>query len=240
MTPKRRKFMEKAVQEILDGKAVGDLMRHMEEDLYKEIIKAYIGEDLDPESEFAKAARDKASQRAAVVVAGAVRNQVGVILEHIEIPLMDDGKRLGEIVFDLMEPYGGLDKSQAKKIAELERYYKSKTEGTIGKHREQLLKANEKYRGERIGKILDEEVFHVNKAGAYATAADLGFVAKRSIHANDALVCPICIENAAVGWIPIDSEYPSMELNPPFHPNCRCDEVYADGAALKAEQEAAA
>jgi len=102
------------------------------------------------------------------------------------------------------------------------------------------LKANEKYRGERIGKILDEEVFHVNKAGAYATAADLGFVAKRSIHANDALVCPVCIENAAVGWIPIDSEYPSGELNPPFHPHCRCDEVYADEATLRAEQEAAA
>lgn len=34
--------------------------------------------------------------------------------------------------------------------------------------------------------------------------------------------CELCEENAAAGIIPLDAEFPSGDLNPPGHPNCRC------------------
>jgi hypothetical protein len=38
-------------------------------------------------------------------------------------------------------------------------------------------------------------------------------------------ICEICLEAAAEGFIPIDSTYSNGADTPPFHPNCRCDEV---------------
>lgn len=238
MTPARRKLLDKALEDILNSDRILDLQQRMEESMFQEIVKVNITEEIDEGSDFVKHARDSARQRASLVVAGAVRNQLAVILEHIEIPLEADGQRLGEIVVDIMEPYKGLNKTQAKKMAELERYYRTKEAGDIGKYRGKLLDVNARLKGERIGKIIEEEAFHADKAGAYATASDLGFKAKRSIHSGDMLVCPVCIENAGVGWIPIDDTYPSGEIAPPFHPNCRCDEVYAKEDVLQ-EQGAA-
>lgn len=34
--------------------------------------------------------------------------------------------------------------------------------------------------------------------------------------------CPICIENGEAGWIPYESEFPSGDEAPLFHPTCRC------------------
>jgi len=34
--------------------------------------------------------------------------------------------------------------------------------------------------------------------------------------------CPICEENGNAGVIPIDKPFPSGDMRPPFHPNCRC------------------
>jgi SPP1 gp7 family putative phage head morphogenesis protein len=34
--------------------------------------------------------------------------------------------------------------------------------------------------------------------------------------------CPICEENAAAGPIGIDETFPSGDIRPPAHPNCRC------------------
>ena len=34
--------------------------------------------------------------------------------------------------------------------------------------------------------------------------------------------CPICEENGNTGVIPIDKPFPSGDMRPPAHPNCRC------------------
>lgn len=34
--------------------------------------------------------------------------------------------------------------------------------------------------------------------------------------------CPVCVDNAADDPLPVDEEYDSGDLYPPFHPNCRC------------------
>jgi len=34
--------------------------------------------------------------------------------------------------------------------------------------------------------------------------------------------CPICEENGNAGVIPIDKPFPSGDIRPPAHPNCRC------------------
>ena len=34
--------------------------------------------------------------------------------------------------------------------------------------------------------------------------------------------CPICEENGNAGVIPIDKAFPSGDMRPPAHPNCRC------------------
>lgn len=34
--------------------------------------------------------------------------------------------------------------------------------------------------------------------------------------------CPICEENGNAGVIPIDRPFPSGDMRPPAHPNCRC------------------
>lgn len=40
--------------------------------------------------------------------------------------------------------------------------------------------------------------------------------------APDERVCPVCRRNADTGAIPTSSLFPSGELDPPAHPNCRC------------------
>lgn len=39
---------------------------------------------------------------------------------------------------------------------------------------------------------------------------------------TDAAPCPICIENALAGQIPIDDDFPSGDDQPGAHPNCLC------------------
>lgn len=38
--------------------------------------------------------------------------------------------------------------------------------------------------------------------------------------------CDICEDNAAVGPIRMDDEFPSGDMGPPFHPNCACALAY--------------
>ena len=38
-------------------------------------------------------------------------------------------------------------------------------------------------------------------------------------------VCPVCLANAAQGWIPIHDVFQSGDFHPPAHPHCRCDIV---------------
>lgn len=50
-------------------------------------------------------------------------------------------------------------------------------------------------------------------------AKDMKVTGKECIVADP---CPICEENGNAGVIPIDKPFPSGDMRPPFHPNCRC------------------
>jgi len=50
-------------------------------------------------------------------------------------------------------------------------------------------------------------------------AKDIGVTGKEWIVTDP---CPICEENGNVGVIPIDKPFPSGDMRPPAHPNCRC------------------
>jgi len=50
-------------------------------------------------------------------------------------------------------------------------------------------------------------------------AKDMKVTGKECVVADP---CPICEENGNAGVIPIDKPFPSGDMRPPFHPNCRC------------------
>jgi precorrin-6B methylase 1 len=56
-------------------------------------------------------------------------------------------------------------------------------------------------------------------AGARATIAVLVY---EKIWLTAGAPCEICDENALAGWIPMDEEFPSGDLEPQAHPNCNC------------------
>ena len=50
-------------------------------------------------------------------------------------------------------------------------------------------------------------------------AKDMGVTGKEWVVTDP---CPICDENGNAGAIPIDKPFPSGDMRPPAHPNCRC------------------
>lgn len=77
---------------------------------------------------------------------------------------------------------------------------------------------------ERAEVIAMTEIASANSEGAlagYREAADIGVTVRKSwLMLEDA--CPICEENADNGIIELDEEFPSGDMTPPGHPNCRC------------------
>jgi phage gp29-like protein len=55
---------------------------------------------------------------------------------------------------------------------------------------------------------------------------EVGLMCKRNEDMGDAKVCQACKEISAEGWIPVDEEFLGYSMNPPHHPNCRCDVDY--------------
>lgn len=77
---------------------------------------------------------------------------------------------------------------------------------------------------ERADLIAMTEVAAANSYGAlagYEEAESMGITVRKSwLMLEDA--CDICQENADAGVIDLDEEFPSGDLAPPGHPNCRC------------------
>lgn len=77
-------------------------------------------------------------------------------------------------------------------------------------------------RAERIART---EMAFADVEGNVAAYKEAGVELKQWITANDELVSDDCRVNAAAGPIPINSAFPSGAVNPPEHPNCRCDVI---------------
>jgi Phage Mu protein F like protein len=79
----------------------------------------------------------------------------------------------------------------------------------------------------RAQMIANTEVSRAQAGGTYSVWEQTGVVqAVRWQNSNLPGVCADCIENAEAGEVPFGKPFPSGELYPPAHPNCRCV-VYA-------------
>lgn len=80
------------------------------------------------------------------------------------------------------------------------------------------------FSSERADLIAMTEIAQANSEGAldgYREAADIGVKVQKSwLMLEDA--CDVCQENADEGAIDLEEEFPSGDMTPPGHPNCRC------------------
>lgn len=88
----------------------------------------------------------------------------------------------------------------------------------------QALEDNYAFSGERAELIAATEVTNANSMGslaAFEEAQTLGIQIRKSwLILMDA--CAICTENADAGQIPLEMPFPSGDMAPGAHPNCRC------------------
>lgn len=87
-----------------------------------------------------------------------------------------------------------------------------------------ILEENYAFSEERADLIASTEITTANSMGAlssYEEAQDAGVNVKKSwLILEDA--CDVCQENADAGAIDLDEEFPSGDMTPGAHPNCRC------------------
>lgn len=86
------------------------------------------------------------------------------------------------------------------------------------------LRSSYAFSAERAQTIAETEIARANSYGAldgYNKAIEAGVtVMKTWLRLEDA--CPVCQANEEAGEIGIDEAFPSGDLAPPAHPNCRC------------------
>lgn len=86
------------------------------------------------------------------------------------------------------------------------------------------------WEGSRADTIAENEVsisYHQGMADVASGLAEQGVVVeKRWSDQPDA--CPICVENASLGWVPIDQQFPSGQSEAPGHIWCRCSMEYRE------------
>lgn len=82
---------------------------------------------------------------------------------------------------------------------------------------------------QRSESIAEYEVSNAYHNGMSDTADGYAMSTGASVEKQwsaDPDACPICEENAELGWVPIDQSFPSGVDEPPQHPNCRCSIEY--------------
>lgn len=90
---------------------------------------------------------------------------------------------------------------------------------------------SEIFSDERAWRIAATEITNAFTTSGRLAAKEEGMVEKRSLSVHDHLVCEICAQDEATGWIPIDDPYPfsyggATVFGPAFHVSCRCGEAY--------------
>jgi len=87
-----------------------------------------------------------------------------------------------------------------------------------------ILEENYAFSEERATLIAATEITSANSMGAlasYEVAEEMGVPVKKSWLTTEG-ACGICHENESAGAIPLDEEFPSGDMAPGAHPNCRC------------------
>lgn len=80
---------------------------------------------------------------------------------------------------------------------------------------------------ERAELIARTEVRNAVGAGALAGAQRVGMKIKKWFTTDNDNACPLCLENAAAGWIPINQAFPAGAEAPLQHPRCQCSASYS-------------
>jgi hypothetical protein len=92
--------------------------------------------------------------------------------------------------------------------------------------REQLaesLRIAHAFSHERADLIAVTEIGNATSGGLYAGYQLAGMQEKRWLLSNDDNVCPVCVANAAQGYIPMNDAFQSGDMQPLAHPHCQCD-----------------
>jgi SPP1 gp7 family putative phage head morphogenesis protein len=84
------------------------------------------------------------------------------------------------------------------------------------------LKDNYAFSDARAETIARTEMAFADVSASEAVYREAGADKKKWLLADEEY-CDICALNAAAGAIPFDDPFPSGEMMPPEHPNCRCD-----------------
>lgn len=121
----------------------------------------------------------------------------------------------------------GLD---AQRAGTLEKYKQNLiAQGIEGEELQRKLdRMREKLLRDRRETIARTEQRLATEQGMLDRAQNSGKKYKHAISAQDERVSDICEENQAAGWIPIDEAFPSGDMAPTFHPNCRCTLAYKE------------
>ena len=137
---------------------------------------------------------------------------------------IEAGQAFDKLAGQLSE-IAGLDKARA---------------GTLTKYKDSLIKQGiaepelsekvermrAKLLSERRKTIAQTEQRFATSEGAANIAAERGAQYKVWITAGDDRVSDMDEENEAAGWIKFDEPFPSGDMQPPSHPNCRCTVAY--------------
>ena len=165
-------------------------------------------------------------------LAQAELNKIGqIVAENIAA-----GKNPRDIIGTLRGVVTDLDAPRAKRLDKFAQYVESldlpadRKSAMIERQKQKLLR-------DRTETIARTEQRFATSEGNLLEAESRGARFKVAISARDARVSDICQENEAAGPIPIDEPFPSGDMTPPFHPNCRCTLAYQTTEAQRARSE---
>jgi hypothetical protein len=114
---------------------------------------------------------------------------------------------------------------------------KAMQEGWSNDHLKDEILSGYPFSASRAETIARTEINRADSQGSLIAYQESGVIqGKRSILSFDYDDDDVCLENADAGVIPLDEPFPSGDLNPPYHPRCRCtldgvtiDEVSEEG-----------
>ena len=202
-----------------------DILANIDIDALENTILASVSGSASPE--VLAAAKAAANKQGKKIIQDLVHSELVKVADKVADNIAK-GKNPLDLVRDL-EEIAGLD---APRAASLQKYQdelinQGKTgaelEAKVEKERQRLLK-------KRRETIARTEQRNASAEGQQGIAQARGAQYKISISSGDERVSDICQANEAQGYIPIDQAFASGDMNPTYHPNCRCSVAYKTSA----------
>lgn len=201
---------------------IEEILANIDIDALENTILASISGDATPE--VLAAARAAANKQAKQITGDLIHSELVKIAAKVEANIA-----AGKSPLDLIRALDEIKGLDAPRAATLERfkdaliedgvYTKAEVDALVDRERERLLK-------KRRETIARTEQANASAEGHQSIALARGAKFKISISAGDERVSDICQTNEAQGYIPIGEPFASGDMNPTYHPNCRCAVAY--------------